>query len=172
VATRRSSAARAPFIAVVVLILAFGLLGLLLLNTVLAQDAFRLHTLQLQGHVLADSEQSLQREVELLQSPASLASRAGALGMVPGGPPAFLRLSDGKVIGTALPGQAPLPVVAAPVAAPSKVAKPTAQPKPVGPGAGTWVPVPPAGKPATHPASKPGPRPTTKPTGQTTGARP
>jgi hypothetical protein len=143
VATRRSNAAKAPFIAVVVGILAVGLLGLLLLNTVLAQDAFRLHALQVQGRVLADQEQGLQREVERLQSPQSLASRATAQGMVPGGPPAFLRLSDGKVLGAAVPGQAPLPK-AAPV---TTAAKPKAKPKPVAPapGAGTWVAVPATG---------------------------
>ncbi|MBK5308059.1 MAG: hypothetical protein JJD92_15345 [Frankiaceae bacterium] len=142
VATRRSSAARAPFIAVVVGILAVGLLLLLLLNTVLAQDAFRLHSLQVQGRQLADQEQALQREVERLQSPASLANRAGALGMVPGGPPAFLRLADGKVIGAAVPGQAaPPPVVPS---KPAPAAKPATAKKaqPAAPAEGTWVVVP------------------------------
>ena len=106
VATRRSTAARAPFVAVVVLILAAGLLGLLLLNTVLAQDAFRLHALQLQARVLADQEQALQRDVERLQSPQVLAAKASALGLVPAGPPVFLRLSDGKVLGVPAEGRA------------------------------------------------------------------
>jgi hypothetical protein len=156
VTARRSSAARAPFVAAVVVILAAGLLGLLLLNTVLAQDAFRLHALQLQGHVLADQEQSLQREVEALQSPQSLAARASAMGMVPGGPRAFLRLSDGKVLGVAVPGQAP--VVAAPPA-PVKVTTAAAKTPPAAkPTTGTWVVVPAKPtKPATRttkPASK------------------
>jgi hypothetical protein len=160
VTARRSSAARAPFVATVVVILAAGLLGLLLLNTVLAQDAFRLHALQIQGRVLADHEQTLQREVERLQSPQSLAARAGRLDMVPGGPPAFLRLSDGKVLGTALPGQAPLVLAPPKPPAAAVVAKaPTvATPRP-----GAWVvvrdkparPVKPAAKPAP-----PAPRPT------------
>jgi hypothetical protein len=161
VTARRSSAARAPFVAAVVVILAAGLLGLLLLNTVLAQDAFRLHALQLQGHVLADQEQSLQREVEALQSPQSLAARATAMGMVPGGPRAFLRLSDGKVLGVAVPGQAP--VVAAPPAA-VKVSTAAAKTPPAAkPATGTWVVVPakpttPAtrtAKPATKSATAP-----------------
>jgi hypothetical protein len=149
VVTRRSNAAKAPFIAVVVGILAAGLLGLLVLNTTLAQDAFRLHALQVQGRVLADQEQGLQREVERLQSPQALAAKATALGMVPGGPPAFLRLADGKVLGAPLPGQVAPPPPAAPVAAAPAVAKkPAAQPKPAAPAAGTWVAVPPAG--TTH----------------------
>jgi hypothetical protein len=153
VTARRSSAARAPFVAAVVVILAAGLLGLLLLNTVLAQDAFRLHALQLQGHVLADQEQSLQREVEALQSPQSLAARASAMGMVPGGPRAFLRLSDGKVLGVAVPGQAP--VAAAPPAAVKVTTAAAKTPPAAKPTAGTWVVVP--AKP-TKPATR-----TTKP---------
>ncbi|MCU1692003.1 MAG: hypothetical protein JWM64_1094, partial [Frankiales bacterium] len=46
VPSRRSTPRRAPFVAVVVGLLAAGLLVLLVLNTVLAQDAFRLHALQ------------------------------------------------------------------------------------------------------------------------------
>jgi hypothetical protein len=138
VATRRSSAAKAPFVAVVVVILGAGLLGLLLLNTVLAQDAFRLHALQVQGHVLADQEQGLQREVERLQSPESLADRATELGMVPGGPPAFLRLSDGAILGTALPGQVAPPTVVVAKPAPKPATKPAAT-KPAAPAAGGWV---------------------------------
>jgi hypothetical protein len=159
VAARRSSAAKAPFIAVVVLILGAGLLGLLLLNTVLAQDAFTLHALQVQGRVLADQEQSLQREVERLQSPQSLAARATAQGMVPGGTRAFLRLSDGKVLGVAVPGEAaPPPVVraAAPAAGPAATA---AKPKPSAASTGGWVPVR-----STKPARKqPAPKPSARP---------
>jgi hypothetical protein len=163
VAARRSHAAKAPFVAAVVVILAAGLLGLLLLNTVLAQDAFRLHALQLQSHVLADQEQSLQRDVERLQSPQSLASRAGALGMVPGGPRAFLRLSDGKVLGVAMPGQAP--VVAAPAAAVTANTPATKTPPAAKPATGGWVLV--ADKP-TKPATRTSK--TTKPTAKPTTA--
>ena len=160
VAARRSSAARAPFIAVVVLILAVGLLGLLLLNTVLAQDAFKLHALQVQGRVLADQEQSLQRDVERLQSPQSLAARATAQGMVPGGTRAFLRLSDGKVLGVALPGEAPPPPVvhAAPPAAAT-----AAKPKPSAASNGGWVPVQSTKPAAKKPAPKPAPKPSARP---------
>lgn len=153
VVTRRSQAARAPFIAAVVVILALGLLGLLLLNTVLAQDAFRLHSLQVQGRVLADHEQGLQREVERLQSPQSLAARAATLGMVPGGPPAFLRLSDGKVLGAAVPGQAPPPPVIP--AAPAAPMAPTATAVKAPPAAGGWVSVPATKPGARRPATKP-----------------
>lgn len=107
VATARTDAPRAPFVAVLVSLLAVGLLGLLGLNTVLAQDAFALHTLTQDGRSLADREQTLSREVEALRSPQALAARAAELGMVQAGPPAFLRLPDGVVLGAATPAQPP-----------------------------------------------------------------
>ena len=103
----RTGAPRAPFITLVVLLLAGGLLGLLALNTVLAQDAFRLHSLNAESKSLADREQELAREVETLRTPRNLAARARELGMVPAGTPAFLRLEDGKVLGAEVPAQAP-----------------------------------------------------------------
>jgi cell division protein FtsB len=84
---RTGRARRTPFAAVVVSLLAVGLLGLLVLNTVLAQDAFRLHTLKAESRALEDREQLLQREVEALRAPQALAARAGALGMVQAGRP-------------------------------------------------------------------------------------
>ena len=100
----RSAARRAPFVAVVVALLAVGLLGLLALNTVLAHDAFRLHELQVEGKQLAEREQALLTEVESLQAPRSLADRAEGMGMVQGGPPSFLRLPDGAVLGEGAAG--------------------------------------------------------------------
>ncbi len=118
---RRSKAARTPFVVVVVALLGGGLLGLLALNTVLAQDAFRLHTLKTEGKQLAVREQVLRREVEGLRTPEALAARATAMGMVPAGPPAFLRLSDGAVIGEPVPGEVP-------VGPQSPAAEPAAEP--------------------------------------------
>ena len=105
---RRSSASRAPFAVVLVCLLAGGLLGLLLLNTLVAQQSFRLHDLAKQAAVLQEQEQALTRQVQTLQAPGELASRATRLGMVPGGPPAFLRLSDGKVLGKPVAGAGPV----------------------------------------------------------------
>ncbi len=113
-----------------VALLLAGLLGLLVLNTVLAQDAFRLHALQVEGRALADREQALQRQVSDLQSPHALAARATSLGMVPGGSPTFLRLSDGKVLGRSEPAcrrRAPLRAAAA-RSPPQAKAKPAPKP--------------------------------------------
>lgn len=103
----RGAVRRSPFVGVVVSLLAAGLLGLLVLNTALAQDAFRLHTLKQESRALEDREEALRREVEAGRSPQELASRAAELGMVPAGPPAFLRLSDGTVLGSATPAEGP-----------------------------------------------------------------
>ncbi len=134
---RRSSAAKAPFVVVVVLLLVGGLLGLLVLNTLVAQDSFALHDLTLSGKALQQQEQDLAAQVQSLQAPADLAHRATALGMVPGGAPAFLRLSDGRVLGQPSAGVAPVaPVVprVAPVVAPKTSTKTSTKPatKPAG----------------------------------------
>lgn len=123
-----TSAPRAPFVAAVVALLVSGLIGLLVLNTVLAKDAFRLHALQVADRQLADREQALTREVEALRAPAALAAKASALGMVQAGPPAFLRLPDGAVLGAAVPAQAPAPADgSAPAPVPAPVPAPAAQ---------------------------------------------
>ena len=147
---RRSSAAKAPFVVAVVVLLVGGLLGLLLLNTVVAQDAFRLHDLQKQGRVLGDREQALAKQVQALQAPGSISDRALALGMVPGGVPVFLRLPDGAVLGSVTaPGSAPAPVRPAAPAAPRPGVAASAKPGPATPGAA----MPSAAKPS---AAKPG----------------
>ncbi|MFN2539408.1 MAG: hypothetical protein ABR549_14835 [Mycobacteriales bacterium] len=105
---RRSSAAKTPFVVVLVALLAGGLLGLLLLNTMVAKQSFSLHDLSARDKVLTQQESDLSRQVQDLEAPASLAGRAAALHMVPSGTPAFLRLSDGKVLGRPQPGAAPI----------------------------------------------------------------
>jgi len=99
---------RGPFAASVVALLITGLFGLLFLNTVLGKDSFRLHDLRVQAGELADTEQRLVREVEALRAPGTLATKATEMGMVQAGPPAFLRLSDGAVLGATDPAAPPV----------------------------------------------------------------
>ncbi len=96
---RAPALGRASFLVLLVALMAAGLLGLLALNTALARDAFRAHALTQQAQQLQDRQQALQREVEDLRSPQRIAEQARAMGMVVSGPPAFLRLPDGKVLG-------------------------------------------------------------------------
>lgn len=96
---RPARPARTPFVVVLLAVGGLGLLTLLLLNTVVAQDAFRLYALQTSGVALNEQEQQLQKEVDIEESPARLAERARRLGMVAGGDPLFLQLPDGRVLG-------------------------------------------------------------------------
>lgn len=104
--------ARAPFVIVVLVLLATGLGTLLLLNTLLAQGSFTLHTLNERVANLADREQALQQRASELAAPQRLARRAKSLGMVPSQNPAFLRAEDGKILGEPVPASAPVaPVI-------------------------------------------------------------
>ncbi|MGH3311482.1 MAG: septum formation initiator family protein [Streptomyces sp.] len=97
-----STAARAPFVMLVVLILGAGLLGLLLLNASVNQGSFRLSKLEKQTDELTDEQQALQQEVDAYSAPGALEKRARGLGLVPGGTPAFLD-HDGTVRGSPQP---------------------------------------------------------------------
>jgi hypothetical protein len=123
----------APFVVLLLGLLVGGLMGLLLLNTWTAQDAFRLHALQSQQGQLDDTEQALRQQVDDATDPSVLAERAHALGMVPGDPlPRFVRPNgrligaSGRVTGTTqgdlLIVQGPVPPSAAP---PSSAATPS-----------------------------------------------
>jgi hypothetical protein len=141
-------------------LLAIGLIGLLLLNTSLAQGSFTLHDLRTTSDQLADTQGTFNQSLDALSSPANLAKKATSMGMVPAQSAAFLRLSDGKVIGVAQPAApgsgftvvgarapvAPKPASTAPATAapkPATTAPATAAPKPA-----TTAPAPSAPKPA------------------------
>ena len=118
-AKQRSSA----FTVMLVLLLGGGLVGLLLLNTTMQRSAFELEALREQAASLSVRGQVLDLQVERLRSPDRLARAATDLGMVPVPAPAFVRLSDGQVIGD--------PVVAGSVMGPQLVpVPPVREPKP------------------------------------------
>ncbi|MFJ7127043.1 septum formation initiator family protein [Streptomyces sp. NPDC098101] len=132
-----STAARTPFVLLVVVLLGGGLISLLLLNSALNQGSFRLNELKNETTELTDEEQALQRDVDDYAAPDALERRARELGMVPGGSPAFLG-PDGKVLGkpsvaVAPPKPSPTPTASAPAdPPPASTAPPTTPP---GPGA-------------------------------------
>ncbi len=105
----RTGAPRAPFVVLLGTLLIGGLAGLLFLHTALAEDSFRLHDLKNRSALLTDREQALEQLVAVEASPRRLSARAEALGMVRSENPAFIRLSDGKVLGKAKAGVAPPP---------------------------------------------------------------
>jgi cell division protein FtsB len=95
----RSRARKAPFVVVVLTLLSVGLVGLIVMSTVLQAQSFKAAALNSEANSLEAQQQGLTREVEQLQSPSNVARRALTYGMVPNATPAFLRLSDGKVLG-------------------------------------------------------------------------
>jgi hypothetical protein len=104
-----AAAPRAPFVVLVAALLVAGLGGLLFLHTALAEDSFRLHDLQVRSALLDNEEQSLEQSLAMEASPRRLSDRAQALGMVRSENPAFIRLSDGRILGKPKAGVAPPP---------------------------------------------------------------
>ncbi|KPC81379.1 MULTISPECIES: FtsB family cell division protein [Streptomyces] len=148
-----STAARTPFVLLVVLLLAGGLISLLLLNSALNEGSFRLSELKRDTTELTDEQQALQRDVDSYSEPDALERRARELGMVPGGSPAFLE-PDGTVRG--VPERATAqPSPAAPPEPERSAAGPTGPASPSGSG-----PASPAAPPATSSTTPTTPPPT------------
>ncbi len=131
------------FAVVCMVLLTAGLAALLMMNTALASGIYQMKALQAQSGTLTDTQEQLTQTVDDLRSPRTLADKAQALGMVPAKSMAFIRLSDGAVIGVAEPATAdqrlnvvttpavpppapaPAPVAPAAPAAPAPAATPT-----------------------------------------------
>lgn len=71
---------------------AAGLMFLLFINTLLAQDAFELTALKLEAKLVSDQHEAIARQIDKISSPAALAASATALGMKPSASPTFLSL--------------------------------------------------------------------------------
>jgi hypothetical protein len=69
-----------------------GLLILLAVNILLAQDAFTLSELKAEAKVVADQREAINRQIESASSPEALAVKAQELGMRPSNSPVFLNL--------------------------------------------------------------------------------
>ena len=146
-------AARSPFVLLIVLLLAGGLFGLLLLNSAVVKDSFKLDDLQKQTKQLTDEEQALQQDVDEYSAPDELDKRARELGMVPGGNPAFLS-PNGKVKGS------PDVATAEPLPEPSETPTPSASTQvspsaPVSPSVSAIPSASLSGSPATSPSVTP-----------------
>ena len=99
------NAPRAPFIALVVAVVVAGVLGILLINTKTAENAFELDTLQDRQGDLDARQQALENEIAANNMPGSLDAAARRLGLVKADSPAYIRLQDGKIIGVPKPGR-------------------------------------------------------------------
>lgn len=100
-------APRAAFVALVVGVLAVGLVGLLLLTTAMQQRAFALFDMQNEIATLRLERQTLTAELAAREAPDALATTAARLGMVPNESPAFLDLESGNLRGELVPAAAP-----------------------------------------------------------------
>ncbi|GIJ25313.1 hypothetical protein Vqi01_04750 [Micromonospora qiuiae] len=94
---------RAPFAALVVLLVVGGVLGILAVNTKINENAFRLLELQEQQAKLDLEQQQLKKQIADAEAPGNLAAQARKLGLVESGEPAYIRLPDGKLIGVPQP---------------------------------------------------------------------
>jgi len=71
-------------------IFTLGLFALLVINTALAQDAFKLSELKVQAQILKDEREAILKEVAKKSSPDQLAESASNLGMIAAKKPYFL----------------------------------------------------------------------------------
>lgn len=99
VATPNQPLRRTPFLLVLALVLGVGMVGLLVLNTTLQNQAFAARTLNREASLLANQQAQLQARVDVLRTPQTLAEKAATLGMRPNQNPAFVKLPEGRIVG-------------------------------------------------------------------------
>lgn len=86
---------RAPFVVMVLLLVAGGVLGILLLNTKINENAFVIYELRQEQDELEQREQQLEQEIAEASAPNQLAARARGMGLVDlGDELVHLRLSE------------------------------------------------------------------------------
>ncbi|WP_446216061.1 hypothetical protein [Micromonospora sp. IBHARD004] len=99
------SVPRAPFVGLILVLVVGGVLGILLVNTKINENAFRLEKLQQQQAKLDVDQQQLEKEIAEQKAPGNLTANARKLGLVESGEPAYIRLPDGKTIGVPHPAE-------------------------------------------------------------------
>lgn len=97
------SVPRAPFVGLVLVLVVGGVLGILLVNTKINENAFRLEKLQQQQAKLDVDQQQLEKRIAESEAPGNLTANARKLGLVESDEPAFIQLPDGRMIGVPRP---------------------------------------------------------------------
>jgi hypothetical protein len=97
------TAPRAPLIMLILAMVVAGMVGLVLINTAINEDAFELHTLNRDKRAADLRERQLQRDVAELESAGALDAASKRLGLVDAGTPAFITVPDGQVLGVPEP---------------------------------------------------------------------
>jgi hypothetical protein len=111
--------ARAPFVAMLLFVVVAGVVGILVLTTMINANQFRLNDLQSKQAGLNQQEQQLQQNLAQQESPGSLVAAAHKLGLVPAGTLAYIQMPDGSVVGVPQPA-AKTPSVTAQTSTPSR----------------------------------------------------
>lgn len=110
---------RTPFVLLVMVLLAVGLVAILWLSTAAAADSYRLTDARTAARTLQEQSETLRREVATLDSAPEIARRAEELGLVEARDPARLVVGpDGTVTVVGQPRAATRPAPPAPPAAP------------------------------------------------------
>jgi hypothetical protein len=110
--------ARAPFVAMLIGVVVLGVVGILVLTTMINANQFRLNDLQSKQAGLNQQEQQLRQNLAQQESPGSLVAAAHKLGLVPAGTLAYIQMPDGSVVGVPQPA-AKTPSVTAQASTPS-----------------------------------------------------
>lgn len=97
---------RVPFVLMCMGLLAVSLLAVLLLKTSMATGSYERFALQSRLAESVQRQQQVAGELQQKESAGQLAAAATALGMVPSTHGAYLRLSDGAVLGDPVPAGA------------------------------------------------------------------
>lgn len=95
----RARAPRIPFVLLVLCLMMAALVILLVLRSVVAQEAYTITSLQTENQGLSYQEQELQDEVAHLENSDRIAEEAEEMGMEQGEAPLFLDPDEGEVIG-------------------------------------------------------------------------
>lgn len=96
---------RARFVVLVLLVVVLGVLGILLLNTRINENAFRLYELRQEQAALDRRQQELEERIAEANSTAQLSAAARELGLVrvSGDQLGRIRLPSGEVVGEPVP---------------------------------------------------------------------
>ncbi len=124
--------ARAPFVAMLCVLVVTGVVGILVLTAKINANQFRLNNLQAQQAGLNQQEASIKQTLAEQQSPGNLVAAAKKLGLVPAGTLAYIQLPNGKVYGLPQPATTTTSVTAQ--ATPSSASPPTVPPAAAGTG--------------------------------------
>ncbi|WP_051325763.1 hypothetical protein [Glycomyces tenuis] len=89
---------RPAFVGGIVALVVAGIVGLLMLNTVINEDAYHLQELRTEAADLDQAEQELESELSNLNSPVNLQAKASEYGMVEPEKVIHLNLNDGTTL--------------------------------------------------------------------------